>query len=359
MKNSNIFKIISATLILLIGMLVASSCTMEGDGIFEQVVSQGASSSYRIKQYLGNMAEDTTDVYYFIEENGLYRNGSNVYPGNFSTGYMKGADIYLYDNKTAHIVTFNTSSKTTSSDFGTRTFNKITDYGYAIETEKAENGKVSAVAIWDLDTKSVIPNFTSDTLSKFSSCMSSEDSIIVEIYDKEGYIAGNSYYLYDRASGSFGKVNNLSGMVIGAFQKVNNDIYYVVFTRNDSKMYSVAYKIASSGTDFNAKAVRNLNYLLRDSSQSASFYDEAIGKGSVVIRSASKYEVLSKASTDTPSYSEKDSGYAAGIYANDMELMNIRRKTGTSDDTFVFAFYKYGLFLVTPSTNAIPVQIKW
>lgn len=348
------------------------SCTQEGDGIFEQVVSQGASSSYRIRQFIGNTTETDSlgaivDNYYFIEEEGLFKNGANIRPGNYSAGCMDGRTIYLYNGADAKIYQYDVDTgeygqKIIGGD-SNRTFGRITQSGFLVETTKDSSSDVTAVAIWDIERDSQVPGFTTDILSKYSSILSSDDSILVEVYGVKGSVEGNAYYLYDRSSGSFGLVSGISGKLMGAFQKVSDDKYYTIYTRDETKVYSALWTIRRSDGAFSAESTSTApNYLLRESSQSPSFYDADLDGGTVVFRSASKYETFSSALTDSPVYpvyAEKDSGYVSGIYASDMELMNIRKKDGASDDTFVFAFYKYGLFLVTPSGNSTPIQLKW
>ncbi len=347
--------------------MTISSCTDNGnEGIFEQIVNSSSSSTYRIKQYLGST---TSGTFFFVEENGLYKNGRNVYPGNFSSGYMTGTNLYLYNGRDAGIyfcedVTADTIQLTPFLSDTSKTFNKLTQDGFAVETTRTSTGRTRVVDIWDLDNKTVISpltnlfEITSNTSSHYASILSSEGALLIEFNNEDGDIEDNYHFLYDSETGNFSFVSNLEGKLIGAFQKVNKDLFFAVYSRSDSKDIHQLYKIVTSGSDYKADYTgKTTNSLPKYGFQAPSVYNKDFKDGSIVIRSVSRYEVFN---TESYSYSEADTGFAEGICAGDMELMNILPYKPAEDlNRYIFAFYKYGLFEVDISADKMIRQIKF
>lgn len=339
--------------ILLLVIFIAVSCTQDAtDGLFAQVVTQSISASFTIKQYLGNSGED----FYYIEINGLNKNGTTLVRGNFEYGYMDptSKDIYLLKHADSKIYKYTGSSQLTPiSDV---TFSMITNDGFSVAAKKID-GISTIVNIYSLSSGSLTPIISADDIKingkYISEVFSSEQSLMVSVCNssdrKKVKISDTEYYMFNGSS--FDKISgDINGKQIGIFQKVDDGVFYTVVTRSDSGSIRNFYKISSNSA---TKVLASCNYLPKDGQLNPSFYDNTTEQ--LIFRSSSHYEIV-KAPVGNPVHTSTQSLFSAGIYASDMQLVNVKKKDGA--EKYIFAFYSHGVFEVDLVNNTIPVQIS-
>lgn len=317
------------------------SCTQDAsEGIYAQVVTQGSSAKYKIKQFIHY--DSASEKYYFLEVGGVYKNAQCIIPGNFSEAFYDNNSLYVLD-KNGNINKYNLNNLKEISETKSG-FAKLTPNGYALE---AHNSNVTNLY------KISSGNFTTGTdftglPNKFFRMLWAGDTVLVQRNIIDDYSGIKTFIL---SGSSFKEITGLGNKQVLGFQNTSStDKYYVLTCDNDGN-YGY-YKINADGSE--CVFLDEASTPAYNVTQAPSYYDNV--NDVAVFRCASYYDEID-ASTDSVT-TGISGGFASSIHTDTMEVVSM---VPTNDDkgSAVIAFYKYGLFKANIKNSPSTLEIKF
>ncbi len=326
--------------IVLISMVVPFliSCTQDAtEGIYAQVVTQGASAKYRIKGYIKYDKDEK--AHYFLEEGGVYKNSKCIIPGNFIYAADSYDNLYLLgsDGKISKY-SFDGTSK--SFENGDKVFGKLTPNGFALSKEKK---------VYKVSGNESLEEVSTDSLQddKIIYILWSEDKVLVQM-QKEGKINYDEIKTYLLNENTFTEISGLNKVQVLGFQKAGEKFYFLTLDSEDN--YSYYY------SDDNCSSVKEIKKTpstpASNVNQTPSYYDNE--NSIVVFRCGSYYDKISvENNTATVGIS---GGFASNIHTNTMEVV---RMYPLEDGDVIIAFNKYGLFKANAGKDTAAKEIDF
>ena len=346
-------KIILPVFLAVLCLLTLISCTQDAtEGIFAQVVTQGSSAKYKIKQYI-----DCIDGnHFFIEVGGLYKNASCIKKGNFYESYLSEdkKDLYLLDS-TGTITKYggNDFANPANTDYKMK-FQKLTANGYAVA---AENSTISG--IYKIDSGSLKPVIKSGTINEapITNILWSGNTILVQTNDSDKdypEFSAIKTYFYDTDKKEFKEIKSAAGRLILGFQKADSE--YILLECDDDSNYRYR-KLTVNGDTVTCDVISSTAASIPQSnvSQTPSFYDSR--RKAVIFRCASYFDKIDLASSSPVLTAGISGGFATNIHTNTMEVVNM--KVIDDEGNVIIAFYKYGLFKANADNNPSTAEVKF
>ncbi len=322
---------------------LAVSCTQDAsEGIFAQVVTQGSSAKYKIKQFIHY--DSSGKDYYFLEVGGVYKNSECIIPGSFSEAFYESSskNLYLLDiNGNIKKYRLNNPNSVLETKPG---FAKLTPNGYALEAHNSNITNLYKVS----DSYTSYTNLPKDVIRM----LWAGDTVLLQTNKNDDY-DGISTFILSRTEFKKITVNSTKKVQIIGFQSTSSTDKFYILTCDENSNYEY-YKISKNDTEYVCSFLDEASTPAYNVTQAPSYYDSV--NNVAVFRCASYYDEIN--ASDDKVTSGISGGFASSIHTDTMEVVSM---VPVNDDkgSAVIAFYKYGLYKANVNNSPSTEEIKF
>lgn len=317
------------------------SCTQDAsDGIFAQVVTQGSSAKYKIRQYIHY--NSIKNKHYFLEEGGVYENARCIIPGSYTESFYDNGTIYLLASENK-IISYDLVNHSKIKEF-TGNFGDLTPNGFILERKNSKNTGLSKISGTDLKTYS---SFTS-LPGSVTNMLWAGDTVLLQTKSPN-----LEYFIL--IGEEFEKIENLKNLQVIGFQESTPNNYYVMtYDDNNYRYCKVETKVETSGTSITCETIGSASVPGYHVTQAPSYYDAK--NKTVVFRCQDYYDEISI--SDNTVKTGIQGGFASNIHTNTMEVVSMVPLNDTEGNVII-AFYKYGLYKANIKNNPATAEISF